>query len=344
MFYCPSRACLACLQRLLVIDDLYTRLDDDDDDGRAWRLLLLSTCAILLLEVKAEGGGAVRDVEGCRKTSSCTCQTDDGSEVDLSPLAFNNGTPRYLDIADDTGLYLYSWNPCTAFSEGDCQGVAVCQKISSSQLYYSLGQQSTADFQITSSRGFMIKYTGEGTPYVANRWSIMRISKYHLEEVILGRIVLAELHHVTNVATARSPSQYFTLRSRYACPKGGPITTATPFTFPPPLTGATKGPDSFEIVIDLLFCILVTAVVGVVVLLMVLTALLVRRSRKTGRGSRDKVVAGRCPLLVHHDFPEAEERPPVLHHQLEMQPPHPPANAISHNSSLFKQTEECALL
>ncbi|XP_025096303.1 uncharacterized protein LOC112565187 [Pomacea canaliculata] len=33
------------------------------------------------------------------------------------------------------------------------------------------------------------------------------------------------------------------------------------------------------------------------------------------------------------------ERPPVLHHQLEMQPPHPPANAISHNSSLFKQTE-----
>lgn len=60
----------------------------------AWRLLLLSACAILLLEVKAEGGGAVRDVEGCRKTSSCTCQTDDGSEVDLSPLAFNNGTPR----------------------------------------------------------------------------------------------------------------------------------------------------------------------------------------------------------------------------------------------------------
>lgn len=50
----------------------------------------------------------------------------------------------------------------------------------------------------------------------------------------------------------------------------------------------------------------VTAVVGVVVLLMVLTALLVRRSRKTGRGSRDKIVAGRCPLLVHQDFPEAE--------------------------------------
>ncbi|KAK7110414.1 hypothetical protein V1264_014296 [Littorina saxatilis] len=213
---------------------------------------------------------------GCRKVSPCVCETGTGQRVDLTPLGNTDGSPRFLDLLDQSGGpgYSYSWNPCYGFNEGICKDVAVCQTLPNSLPgNYNLGNQGSVDFETSSSSGLVMKYIGEGSPGLPQRLTFIQLQcdpDVEADFTVQGEQVTG--------------SYYFTLRSRYACatlptpptlPTGGSNTV----TFP----GPTGNPIySLKTVVNLLFVLTLVAVAGLVVLLLVLTVICVRRGMTTG--------------------------------------------------------------
>ncbi|KAK7110417.1 uncharacterized protein [Littorina saxatilis] len=242
------------------------------------------------------GGGPV----GCRKVSACVCETQSGQKVDLTPLGNTDGTPRFRDLIDPSSSfgYSYSWNPCHGFNEGTCQNVAACQAHPSTDLYYNLGEQTSVDFEVSSSLGFAIKLTADGTVVVPQRITYIRLQcdpDVEGDFTVQGEPVVG--------------TYYFTLRSRYACLTGGsPTTPPTPptahvITFTDRPRPTTNPIYSLETVVDLLFVLTVVAVVGLVVLLLVLTVICFRRGM-TARSSDHGVTTSRGPIA---DFPPQYE-------------------------------------
>ncbi|XP_059174332.1 uncharacterized protein LOC131954568 [Physella acuta] len=84
----------------------------------------------------------------CSKVSSCSCTYSDG-HIDLSPLAGNPG-PKWQDQYDQFYNNRFSYNPCTGFTEGTCNNVAVCQMNNAMQ-YFECGTQESANFLIDDS-------------------------------------------------------------------------------------------------------------------------------------------------------------------------------------------------
>ncbi|KAI8481830.1 melatonin receptor [Branchiostoma belcheri] len=85
----------------------------------------------------------------CNLVNSCSCTMADGSGViDLSPLASTDGTPRYkgYKATQPPDSYLYDWNPCQPFNDGDCQSVAGCHTNPDTGDNYNLGTQDSASF------------------------------------------------------------------------------------------------------------------------------------------------------------------------------------------------------
>ncbi|XP_041365147.1 uncharacterized protein LOC121380411 [Gigantopelta aegis] len=94
----------------------------------------------------------------CEKISSCSCKTNNGKVIDLSPLA-GVGTPRFKDKMSPSGD-LFSWNPCFAFSEGGLSGLAACQQRPAlPPLFYNTGSQDSAVFEVDASKGLQVVYT-----------------------------------------------------------------------------------------------------------------------------------------------------------------------------------------
>ncbi|XP_078573387.1 uncharacterized protein LOC144860145 [Branchiostoma floridae x Branchiostoma japonicum] len=86
----------------------------------------------------------------CEKTGPCSCNMSDGSgQVDISPLM--TGNPTFKDLVATTvpDDYLYSWNPCQPFTEGQCQNVAVCKKSNDSSVYEDIGTQDSVEISFS---------------------------------------------------------------------------------------------------------------------------------------------------------------------------------------------------
>ncbi|ELU06306.1 hypothetical protein CAPTEDRAFT_191450, partial [Capitella teleta] len=92
---------------------------------------------------------------------SCACLTDQGL-VDLSALDSKDpDNPTFSDIPSDDGHYKYSYNPCSAFTEGKCTDVALCQ--AASDLQYPVGDQNTVVWNSVESIGMLVlSYTSMG--------------------------------------------------------------------------------------------------------------------------------------------------------------------------------------
>ncbi|XP_048755001.2 cation-dependent mannose-6-phosphate receptor-like [Ostrea edulis] len=88
-----------------------------------------------------------------KKLSPCSCKMDSGFVVDLSSVSNNDNTPYFKDVLKPgSNNEMYSFNPCSGFTEGtgSCSDVALC-KISVTgplEQYISLGSQSTATFSV----------------------------------------------------------------------------------------------------------------------------------------------------------------------------------------------------
>ncbi|KAL3832663.1 hypothetical protein ACJMK2_024286, partial [Sinanodonta woodiana] len=186
-----------------------TQFTEGDCSNVAVRLLWLRCFALVTVLSRANS-----DI--CTKTSACSCTYSDGSTVDLSPLDSSGGTPRFYDVLDDQRVDMFSWNPCTPFSEGSCNNVAVCQKRTfiPNPEYYSLGDQNSAVFANDN--------TGKPTlSYKAVQGGVSRTSIITLTcEQQTDGILLA--------AGEKEPTKYYMeLKSKYACPKVGPTVTPT---------------------------------------------------------------------------------------------------------------------
>ncbi|XP_060066316.1 uncharacterized protein LOC132546610 [Ylistrum balloti] len=148
----------------------------------------------------------------CVKTGPCSCQLDDGTSVDLSPLSSSDvNNPTFLDVSGPTTSDIYSWNPCADFSEGpdNCQNVAVCdihQNIPNAE-YFSLGNTDSVSFttddlgQVTIS----YQYSNNGT----QRNSHILLSCDPSQE---GNFVPQG-----PLPDPTSPDYYFGLESKYIC-------------------------------------------------------------------------------------------------------------------------------
>ncbi|XP_078703633.1 uncharacterized protein LOC144928820 [Branchiostoma floridae x Branchiostoma belcheri] len=98
----------------------------------------------------------------CNLVNSCSCTMADGSGViDLSPLASTDGTPRYkgYKATQPPDPYLYDWNPCQPFTDGDCQSVAGCQTNPDTGDNYNLGTQDSASFGSAEDGTVLLMYT-----------------------------------------------------------------------------------------------------------------------------------------------------------------------------------------
>ncbi|XP_060070743.1 uncharacterized protein LOC132550668 [Ylistrum balloti] len=103
----------------------------------------------------------------CTKTSACACKFPYGAGVDLSSLDSNDPkNPTFPDIFPDSGNDAFSWNPCSAFDEGDgCLSVALCDvhQNPNNTEYFPIGLQDTADFSYNSNGQLQITYIYAGT-------------------------------------------------------------------------------------------------------------------------------------------------------------------------------------
>ncbi|XP_078703454.1 uncharacterized protein LOC144928648 [Branchiostoma floridae x Branchiostoma belcheri] len=112
-------------------------------------MLLTVTCASLLWLV----GQGVAQNATCDRATACSCTMSDGSGT-INLQYVETGKPTYKDQVaqvqkDD---YLYSWNPCTPFTEGpsgdqdSCTDMAACQISKDQSNFFGLGTHDSAQF------------------------------------------------------------------------------------------------------------------------------------------------------------------------------------------------------
>ncbi|KAK6165703.1 hypothetical protein SNE40_022581 [Patella caerulea] len=161
----------------------------------------------------------------CTKVNSCSCLTDNGLEVDLSPLTDTSGKAKFADVTATTGDG-FSWNPCVDFTEKaetNCVNVAACQiqKGGDKTRYFALGDQNSAVFQINDKKNLEVTYTSKPDPT--------------LPRIAIVELVCDESQEGTLTATGESgpaSGKYLmSLTSKYACAKkpepGSSSTTLT---------------------------------------------------------------------------------------------------------------------
>ncbi|OWF38200.1 Cation-dependent mannose-6-phosphate receptor [Mizuhopecten yessoensis] len=157
------------------------------------------------------GNHVTSEQQTCTKTSACACQFPDGSGVDLSQLDSNDPqNPQFPDVSPDIGSDQFSWNPCTAFNEGNgCSDVALCDVHQNDKdvTYFPIGTQDTADFSYNSKGQLQITYIYAGTGG-AQRQSFISLTCDSTQSALFS-------------ATGENPSgsgmYYFDLTSTIAC-------------------------------------------------------------------------------------------------------------------------------
>ncbi|XP_076437068.1 cation-dependent mannose-6-phosphate receptor-like [Babylonia areolata] len=143
----------------------------------------------------------------CVKKGPCSCQSPDGL-IDLSPLD-GHGSPRFKDRpATGSDTNLYSWNPCSPFSEQpQCQDVAGCQVTSDRSMSYSLGTQDSATFS-ESGGAVSVQYSAQDPSSYVTRTLVVSL-ECHPDAIPGSLEVAGELVTLSYVMT---------LKSCYCCP------------------------------------------------------------------------------------------------------------------------------
>ncbi|XP_019623690.1 PREDICTED: uncharacterized protein LOC109469593 [Branchiostoma belcheri] len=113
-------------------------------------MFLTVTCVSLLWLV---GQGVAQNATCDRAETACSCTMSDGSGT-INLQYVETGKPTYKDqvAAVQKDDYLYSWNPCTPFTEGpagdqdSCTDAAACQISKDQSNFFGLGTHDSAQF------------------------------------------------------------------------------------------------------------------------------------------------------------------------------------------------------
>lgn len=137
---------------------------------------------LIFVGVFVKGNMGQVPIGQCTKIDACSCVYDQGTIVNLRALESTNGQPRFSNVKDSTND-LYSWNPCSQFSytanNSECINVAVCMVRDGLPytLYYDLGSQDSAAFNVDQTGALKLTYT-------ADKGEFKRITEITLKCVI----------------------------------------------------------------------------------------------------------------------------------------------------------------
>uniref|UniRef100_A0A1I8JGM9 Cation-dependent mannose-6-phosphate receptor n=1 Tax=Macrostomum lignano TaxID=282301 RepID=A0A1I8JGM9_9PLAT len=96
--------------------------------------------------VHREDRALISNVNCVKQLSSCSCETDSGGRVDLSPLAKSGGVFAFNDKTSPSGSFFYYYNPCYGATCDGSSDAAVCQKTNDKLQYSGLsGDQLTRE-------------------------------------------------------------------------------------------------------------------------------------------------------------------------------------------------------
>ncbi|KAK7109085.1 hypothetical protein V1264_013193 [Littorina saxatilis] len=92
----------------------------------------------------------------CTQDGPCKCTSDKGT-LDLTPIT---GNPPFSDQSDSSGSWLFSYSPCTPFTEGsmECTNVAACQVSADMSQTYPTGTVDSATFGQGSDGSTQVTY------------------------------------------------------------------------------------------------------------------------------------------------------------------------------------------
>ncbi|XP_071108654.1 uncharacterized protein [Haliotis cracherodii] len=183
---------------------------------------------ILILPLNTDA--AVNKVYECRLLAS-------GGLIDLNPLSNLDNTPRFHDIPDNAASnFMYSWNPCAPFSEGNgCQGVELCQISPTTDEAHVLGKGGDSRF-VFENPGRVF--------FVYSILSDLGQTRETYIELVCNASVEAQL-----VFQGENPvlKYHMALTSKYACPKPVPTNSTTSpvtTTHSSPVTSPSTTPSS----------------------------------------------------------------------------------------------------
>ncbi|KAK7465960.1 hypothetical protein BaRGS_00037498 [Batillaria attramentaria] len=110
-------------------------------------VLCLATLSLGLLVPWVGVGVGVRGqaLQCVGRSDGCGCTMDDGSVIDVSSLGGSGGKPKFENVQGED-QYLYSVDPCQAFTQGTCQDAAVCQVSADKSAFYQAGDASSASW------------------------------------------------------------------------------------------------------------------------------------------------------------------------------------------------------
>ncbi|ESO82081.1 hypothetical protein LOTGIDRAFT_237160 [Lottia gigantea] len=131
----------------------------------------------------------------------CNWETPNGW-IDLRSLANTDGSPRFVEVEDSRGLFIYYWNPCFQFNLHAGQNTSVCQYDIKKGIYYIIGREGGVQSHTMEDLSF--KYTADT--------DIFRTVDIALvcDSMVEGYLHFLKEHPITHYT--------FELRSKYACP------------------------------------------------------------------------------------------------------------------------------
>lgn len=145
-------------------------------------------------------------LDDCKKTGPCSCKSHKGT-IDLSPLALDDGAPKFKDVVGRSTGDVFSYNPCYEFTEGDCKGVAVCEMHGAPPTFFDIGMQNTAAFTTDQADIVSIKYSAD------------TVNTMRTTVIILGCENETEgTLQIIGEVPVGSGNFYMHLRTKYACP------------------------------------------------------------------------------------------------------------------------------
>ncbi|PAA90345.1 hypothetical protein BOX15_Mlig007716g2 [Macrostomum lignano] len=190
--------------------------------------------------VHREDRALISNVNCVKQLSSCSCETDSGGRVDLSPLAKSGGVFAFNDKTSPSGSFFYYYNPCYGATCDGSSDAAVCQKTNDKLQEYLMGTQASATFETDATLGLLLKYSGLSGDQLTR--------ETHLQLVCdtsgSGEDLLTPLDD--GQSSGSTELYKMSLLSRHCCATGGPG----------PDGGGGGGMSGGDILLIIFFCLI----------------------------------------------------------------------------------------
>jgi len=187
--------------------------------------------------------------EVCQKLDQCSCKKNSGQIISLWEID-GGSNPAFKNIVTTSPpgtRFLFDWNPCTKFNEGDgCQDVLICQTDPDVAGHTSPCADSVVDFKVENDGTTTIKYEE-----LTDKSGYKRTVSINLkcdEGQSPGDISGVKEDFIPKDSKYRA-----TLTSRCACDDGCPY---------PGETGGSTGLSTGSILLIMFFVLLIVYVIG----------------------------------------------------------------------------------